>query len=143
MWAHYSSKHTGVCLEFDRNSLPFDQAVKVIYCATYPAIDVTEEHSTQDENIFSSKSKAWEYENEYRLISGEASTPPPNLPIITNNGIFQLPEGALKSVIVGCLATESTIDAVKKMIADSGYPIQLKYAKRLDNEYKLEIRDSK
>src|ERR1700730_10178787 len=72
MWAHYAAKHQGVCLEFEvRNDL-FYHGFEVQYSVDYPRHRMTG-FSGLDEHIapLLTKSAAWSYENEFRLISDE------------------------------------------------------------------------
>jgi hypothetical protein len=50
-----------------------------------------------------------------------------------------LPEGSPKAVIVGCLAADSTITAIKRLIDEAASSIELKRAIRAADQYKLEI----
>jgi hypothetical protein len=68
MWAHYSSSHTGICLEFDARRAPFSAANKVKYVSAYPAYDVLA--SDNYVSLFT-KSADWSYEAEWRLIAEE------------------------------------------------------------------------
>jgi hypothetical protein len=68
MWAHYSSSHTGLCLELDATIAPFGAADRVKYVTTYPAYD-----PLADDNYVSlhTKSADWSYEAEWRLVVEE------------------------------------------------------------------------
>ena len=142
MWAHYAASHHGVCLEFTSRSSLFFQALKVRYVREYPVFDMAEEDNTLELMVLLTKSKAWEYEDEYRLIAMEkacatAGAPAPRL--ASDNGLIELPDGSLKSVIMGHLADTATIDAVKAVINQAPYPIALKRVVKVPNEYKLRI----
>lgn len=144
MWAHYAAKHNGICLEFTSRSPLFFQALRVRYLKYCPIFDMVEENDTTALMVLLTKSSAWKYEDEYRLIALErtcvaSSTPAPRL--ITNNGLHELPDGSLKSVIVGCLADPSTVDAVRAIIREATYPIALKRVVKIPNEYKLLVTD--
>lgn len=70
MWSHYSGSHSGFCVGFDKFLL-FEQCQggisKITYQEEIPFIELYEEvHSLFDKLIFT-KSKTWEYENEFRL----------------------------------------------------------------------------
>lgn len=120
MWSHYSSKHSGICLEFNlnHNNFPYemqhkrvlnevkfkqqvsewetktlifwDNLKKVKYEEMQPCINFyhfapvfqnehdcdllglskswTHKYAFELENLFSTKTKSWEYENEWRAI---------------------------------------------------------------------------
>jgi hypothetical protein len=68
MWSHYGDSHTGICIEFDASIWPINGARKVKYQEKYPEIaypPVEDERNMQAALI---KSKAWEYEEEFRHI---------------------------------------------------------------------------
>lgn len=78
MWAYYGQKYTGFCLEFDTTrSNFFCLARKVTYDKNLPVLDIQTiiENTDTDEivtKLFSTKSKSWEYESEWRLFHEEA-----------------------------------------------------------------------
>ena len=59
------------------------------------------------------KAKAWEYEEEYRLIAQEEAEALNRESLITRNNLLLLPDGALTSIIVGCVAPEAMREAVR------------------------------
>lgn len=68
MWSHYGAAHTGICIEFDASIWPINGARKVKYQRNYPQIvypPVEDERNMQAALI---KSRAWEYEEEFRHI---------------------------------------------------------------------------
>lgn len=77
MWSHYASAHKGMCLEFKRNNntaLADDKKTKPMsYNNNYPSIQATSILSKKDTlsnkiRILHTKSKDWEYEQEWRHI---------------------------------------------------------------------------
>jgi hypothetical protein len=85
------------------------------------------------------KSASWAYEDEYRLISQEMATATNHDTIISASGVATVPADALTSIIVGCLASDKTIAAVKSIIPASGKPIRLQKAVRAPDQYALNI----
>lgn len=78
MWAHYANSHKGFCIEYDldkmlQSSYPdFDirNKITVIYQPNMPTIvkeDFNDIFGIQ-KKVFGTKSLAWEYENEIRLV---------------------------------------------------------------------------
>jgi hypothetical protein len=69
LWSHYSNNHKGFCLGFNANLLSFEKTKKrdVEYpCDNkYPIIEPREENL---ETKFFTKSRVWEYEEEYRIV---------------------------------------------------------------------------
>lgn len=112
MWSHYADKHNGICLKFDakklRNSLGLKEGkptsiLKVIYDEEYPK--KTDDLQLKVKKFFSYKHKDWNYEEEYRLIRGEA----------INENISFSPE-ALIGVIFGCKTSIEVKDELTKIV---------------------------
>lgn len=139
MWAHYANKHQGICLEFTSRCSLFSEARKVIYRKFYPKYDVMGGNEEECLAALLTKSKAWRYEKEYRLIAREKSHAVPDT-LTSENGLVPLPDGSLQAVIVGCLARPETVEAIKEIIREAPYPIALKRAEKARTEYKLVIR---
>jgi hypothetical protein len=110
MWAHYGDHHKGVVIEFDETHPFFNRQKgpqddlrrfrRVNYTDTRPSIFLSRSDAVE---LFYSKSKEWEYEREWRLISplSDATTRTENtegLPIY----LFQLPSSAVRTVLFGC-----------------------------------------
>lgn len=139
MWAHYSNKHQGICLEFDAGNELFSQAIKLSYQEDYPLFDLTNE--TEDDHLMplTTKSAAWNHEDEYRLIAQEEGAATPDDILMTRSNYIELPDGALTAIIVGCMAPDSTLKAIKKLIEQSTCSVKLKQAVRARDQYKLSI----
>jgi hypothetical protein len=140
MWAHYAQKHQGVCLEFSVANELFCSAFPVQYALTYPRFSMTD-HAGPEQQIapLLSKSSAWNYEDEFRLISDENGDPKDT--IVTTAGKKDIPSKSLTAVILGCLAPDSTKRSIIQMIAESRHRPALKRAVRIRNQYKLMIAD--
>jgi hypothetical protein len=140
MWAHYAQKHQGVCLEFSVANELFCSAFPVHYAVDYPRFFMTD-HAGPDEHIapLLSKSSAWAYEDEFRLISDEKGDPRDT--IVTTAGKREIPAKSLTAVIFGCLASDSTKQSIVQMIAESRHSPALKSAVQMRNQYKLMIAD--
>jgi Protein of unknown function (DUF2971) len=143
MWAHYAASHTGVCLQFKTRDHLFFQALRVNYLRYYPVIDVADESDEGNlRTIMLTKSRAWKYEEEYRLIAQErAYASGAEAPLITDDSFLRLPDGSLQAIIVGCLAEQATVDAVRGVIGEASYPIALKRVVKLPNRYQLLVTD--
>ncbi len=139
MWAHYSNKHQEICLEFDAGNELFSQALKLSYQVDYPLFDLTAE--TEDENLMplTTKSAAWSHEDEYYLIAQEEGAATPDDTLMTQSNYIELPDGALTAIITGCLAPNSTLNAIKKLIEQSTCSVKLNRAVRACEQYKLSI----
>lgn len=79
LWAHYSCNHTGFCIEYDLNRLSefIDRdchRIPVTYAASPPAICLSDVAKPQEviTKMFGVKSRAWNYEDELRLVTSHA-----------------------------------------------------------------------
>jgi hypothetical protein len=132
LWGHYADHHRGVCLEFDVQTEDICSATEVIYSATYPTFFLDDD---TDLSPFFTKSSDWAYEEEYRLVAQEADRALGSGTLMTRDGMYQFPEGALVSVMVG----SSAADATKREIEDlaRGTGILLRTATRVPHRYEL------
>lgn len=124
MWAHYTDSHKGVCLEFDEDILVKIEKswlVKIKYSDDFPIVSQTKDI----EKALLTKSKCWEYENEFRLLSNK-------------QGLVRFPIEALRSVIFGAKASESEVNRLIKLVNQSGYKnIVFKKARIDEKKYQL------
>lgn len=78
MWAHYSDKYQGFCLEFDTRAELFEKAKKVKYVDEMPKLNALSVFADGERgevlDLFCTKSTAWRYEREWRCIHSEAGT---------------------------------------------------------------------
>jgi hypothetical protein len=139
MWSHYADNHRGICLEFSvADNLLFRTAAEVVYREEYPRwvpCDINDKPGLVMELILT-KSRDWSYEEEYRLVSVQASA-------LTNfqqlhGDFFRLPKGALKAVIMGCEADHKNIGS---FIREYAPDLPIKKAVRSPNLYTLSIVD--
>ena len=142
MWSHYGDKHQGVCLEFSVKNSLFCGALKIQYIKKYPIFKLYEQNKFENIKPLISKSIIWRYENEFRLITSELPYTFPNTPS-SENGFVSLPNNALKSVILGCQMTDANKDIVRSLILNSGFNVELKEARIIQNRYELEIHHLK
>ena len=63
-------------------------------------------------------------------------------PVITKDSFLMLPENALPSIIIGCVASDATRAAVREIVATSGRDIRVKQAVRVPNHYSLTVADA-
>jgi hypothetical protein len=71
MWSYYTESHAGVCVHFDATIAPFGTAMRVLYRDEYPVLPlplagVPARYVIQQSLLI--KARAWEHEQEYRLI---------------------------------------------------------------------------
>jgi hypothetical protein len=134
MWGHYADHHRGVCLEFNAKT-DFGSAIQVNYSAGYPQFSLDD---GGDLSPFHSKSADWCYEEEYRLIAQEHGHELGTGTLMTHDdGLFDLRQGVLVSVIVGACACEATLRDITDMAKASG--ILVRKATRVHHRYELTI----
>ncbi len=109
MWAHYSSSHTGVCLEFEvsTHELFFGRAQPVIYSNTRPKFNP---RGTEEENVegaLLTKSIEWAYEREWRIID--------HLVGVAN---FPFDSSLLKGIIFGARVSDSDRTQIKEWVSN-------------------------
>jgi hypothetical protein len=140
MWSHYAASHTGICLEFNCRNIIFGTAIRVEYIGKYPAFDLSD---NEDDTIllpWLTKSDAWSYEDEFRVIAQEKSTHPPEGVLATYGGVLKLPTRVLESVILGCSVTPAAAAHVQRLIQRQIFPpIALKRMTRHPDRYELSI----
>lgn len=120
MWAHYANEHKGFVIELDKSHLFFNQhkkyknflgqLLKVNYSKTRPSHEFSELDTVK---IFLTKSKEWEYEEEYRMF----------LPLINadNNSkkelfLYTIPSDAIKSIYCGWNMSEENKNLIFNIV---------------------------
>ncbi len=139
MWAHYAAKHSGICLEFSTQNETFGGALRVSYREDYPLLDLTSHEYSDNLATLLTKSAAWWYEREYRLIAQEKSRADGFETLLADANLIQMPEGALTAVIAGCLAPDSVVGIIRDMVSKSGQSVNIKRAVRARDMYKIVI----
>ena len=138
MWAHYTDAHQGVCLEFDARTAPFTRqsaATKVEYREVYPAYDVV----TVGYEPLVTKSADWSYEAEWRVIAEERAFALNNETLKTDDSFLIMPQGALKSVTIGCLANKSRRQLIARIVEDHAPGVAIRQAAPATDRYELWI----
>lgn len=75
LWAHYADSHKGVCIGFDAKKLEEISGYKILHVCPHnkrPEVEFSNNGSHYEEYIvkmLTTKSSAWEYEHEYRMIA--------------------------------------------------------------------------
>lgn len=80
LWAHYANSHKGFCIEYDLNKLidnyskEYDirNVINVQYQDERPEVTEVDDTFTVQKKVFGTKSLAWKYENEIRLVFNTA-----------------------------------------------------------------------
>jgi hypothetical protein len=163
MWSHYTNNHTGFVLGFDETD-PFFRSPRygksddigsprrIKYCVDRPRfdplIDLSTIESITDEaamrwmdKMFFTKSEAWSYEEEWRMIKGlnEATR------VIENPDgdiyLFSIPPSCLKSVVLGeRMPAEKRKTLVEFLMTDARYShVKLFEAKSSTSNFAITI----
>lgn len=136
MWSHYAKSHTGVCIEFDAQVFPLKHADSVRYESQYPVYDL----ATTNEQPLLTKAVDWAYEREWRLVAEERQAPhtwPETINV--DNGFLELPLGAVKSVTIGCLASQEARTEISDMVDNFSPDVVVRQAVLSADRYELVI----
>ncbi|MEJ4087228.1 DUF2971 domain-containing protein [Galbibacter orientalis] len=115
LWAHYAYSHFGFCIEFDLEILKGGYRNKLLsfdvkYKNEPPEINIGD-ISSRAKEIFNKlvgfKSKRWEYEEEYRIITDFS-------------GEYFYPPNAVKSIYFGVRTTEKNKEKIKEVLRGRG-----------------------
>ncbi|MCK4394346.1 DUF2971 domain-containing protein [Candidatus Bipolaricaulota bacterium] len=133
MWGYYADCHSGVCIGFRRSSsnhLGSSATRKVSYTDDFPYIsyyDMFERPGHLSTTVMSTKSLAWEHEQEWRVI-------------VTNGDILHDLPGEVDCVLFGLRTPESFKLEVAKAIAGKE-PIALRQAIKASRQFRIEFAD--
>lgn len=105
LWAHYAQKHKGCCVKLDLMADPelFKAIRKVEYDDRYPVCNYIHNPEASLDVLFH-KSKVWEYECEYRVVSFEQA------------GVLSVSPAAIRAVYLGCRIGEEDRETIIKAI---------------------------
>ncbi|NOX47778.1 MAG: DUF2971 domain-containing protein [Chlorobi bacterium] len=94
MWSHYGNKHTGYCIGFDKcilNDIVQGVLSPVTYDLRIPKLRLFESIGNFHKKQLATKYKIWDYEEEYRIVKGDAS-----------KQVIKYPKEMIKRVYLGC-----------------------------------------
>jgi hypothetical protein len=135
MWSHYGESHKGICLQFNARVPSIAEVLyKVKYEKELPRVALTKDDAVAAETALLTKSSAWSYEEERRIIANNEGYEGRGL-AVTKRGYLDISDGALSGVIVGCLCPgdQEIIDMVKRHQPH----ISVRKAARLPHRYGL------
>lgn len=128
MWAHYGKGHRGLCLRFESGG-PFVSAVKVEYLRDYPTISFF--NSTWNDRTraaFLTKSEAWSYEDEFRIIQAvDGSRIPAKY--------LRFEPKLLTGIILGCEATDELESRVRDLCHQRRSDLAIIRARRAEGRF--------
>jgi hypothetical protein len=117
MWSHYGGHGKGFCLEFDTAFEPFENLRMVSYTNEMPQIDIVpilcDNNHEQVEQLYCTKAKDWEYEQEWRCIHQKAGTPY-HYPTEALTGIYFGADIEFSSLEIICLILKGQNEKIKK-----------------------------
>ncbi len=140
MWAHYADSHQGFCAGFDtRRFLAFFDAAfwrgaplslyPVVYRDKYPELDP---FTMSDEELMLTKlltkSRAWQYENEYRILCANR----PDFPL-------DIPLNIISTVILGARCGSPNRERVISVLKNRKGDVSLDVVRPADDRYGLEF----
>ncbi len=147
MWSHYGDFHRGMVLEFDashaffnRRRGPDDEFYhlrQVVYSRRRPKVNLL---CTEFAELFLTKSLAWEYEAEWRMMSPIQDCKEVSPMMHVQN----FPPECLRTVIFGANSSREFRDEVRKTIDhDPEFShVHLLFAKLQSQEYALEFSET-
>lgn len=140
MWAHYAESHKGFAIEFDSTHEYFNRrrsnVDECFHLRKVMYVDRTDELVTFDnmdaDSFFISKSSAWSYESEWRMLVPLASADK-KIQAEEDIFLFNIPLSAITSVIIGAKSSvhfhselKKTLDGthiiIKKAQLTNGHP---------------------
>jgi hypothetical protein len=108
MFSHYADQHKGICLEFDITDENLVAMKKIQYQEHFNTIKYSLDRDllrNEIMNICTTKSKVWEYEQEYRQL-------------FTNKHFHADYPGKLTGIIFGCKTSKNDIELVISVLKE-------------------------
>ena len=131
MWAHYATKHTGFCIEFEASDeTPFFGAAQpVSYRSDYPRVDFFKAPpAEQVDPIFLTKSPDWCYEREWRIIDHTR-----------DRGLRDYPEELMTGVIFGMQMSDKDKQSVVSWLQSRKQMPKLYQETRNSDKFMVEV----
>lgn len=136
MWSHYSESHKGICVQYEfedifmNNVEDEENGINIILPMQYSdKVPIIKEYGKEAiKPIYFTKSEEWSYEKEWRVLIN-------NKEIIDNKGLSFIKMPKPRSIILGCKASEDTINKAKEICKKRS--IELYHMKRFNFEFKL------
>ncbi|MBR5843053.1 MAG: DUF2971 domain-containing protein [Bacteroidaceae bacterium] len=128
LWAHYANSHKGFCIEYDLDKLDtcitsiIDYRIDVEYQENKPTISSDDSIEVKIKKAFSTKSLAWAYENEFRLI-------------FSLSGVKKISFDAIRAIYFGLNMPLAERNAIVNGLKDKG--IEFYQIERVGKDYKL------
>lgn len=138
-WSHYTDSYKGFCVEYDSAVLPISYAFKVQYNDEYPEANYPTPPNVLAFKPALIKSRAWEYEEEYRIIFvPEAELQP------RNDGTSLLLNGKeMKNVYLGVNMADDNKQTLVEMIETGPFSPDIWDVSLSKSSFKLEFNARK
>jgi hypothetical protein len=122
MWSHYAVNHTGFCIEYDFSDCYNPPLYPICYTDTMPQIpwDCMQEPEKERNivlveriiNGFLTKDIAWEYENEWRILTPQAN----------KTQAYQMPQ--ISCIYLGMAISQENRKEIIKIAKAKGIPVK-------------------
>jgi len=133
MWSHYSDSHKGYCIGFDHKMLLSISGSlgSVIYSNSFPKLSLFPKSEALDFlKLLRTKSKEWEYEEEYRIVLRGKS-----------RKTIHFTDECIREVILGCNMSEINKNDIIKIVQKKNSSIRIFETKISLKKYELEITE--
>jgi hypothetical protein len=132
MWAHYASKHEGICIRLNTSVESWiSQARQVQYVRRYPSLNYLNlDEGELFTRLILSKAEEWKYEKEWRYFF---SDPP-------LNRIQSFPPKVLDAIVFGTRMKASRKAQLAKMMSRLHPHVELLESQTAKDQFKLEFR---
>lgn len=150
LWAHYAKHHKGICIGFHSNIGIFRLAHKINYEEKMPILLRPQDTPQQMlDKTFLTKSKCWEYENEWRIIKPKQTQYEKDVTFSKNlelkrlmldcngPGIYKFAKDSIESVTIGMRTPKQDEDFVKETMKNLGNHVPLYKVEALGMTYEL------
>jgi hypothetical protein len=129
MWSHYGGSYQGFCLEFRTSFEPFSKVRPVKYVESRPRINLCEFVTGQSQEIvdhlYCTKSAAWAYEREWRLLHHNAGT------------LYCYEADALKAIYFGPNMDSQTKEILCLILAGQNPNVEFWHVNRVIDRFEL------
>ncbi|WP_052767513.1 DUF2971 domain-containing protein [Brachyspira hyodysenteriae] len=143
MWSHYADKHKGICIEYDISQLQNNNnnfiLKKIDYNSSMLLFDLKNEILLDNDksvksiiDLFTVKSKEWEYEDEYRILFYDEENKNPN------GTLINLP---IKSICFGVQTSKEDKELVYNIVKSINEK-RLNYNNDIIKLYQAELDDN-
>ncbi len=133
MWAHYSGKYKGYCLEFSTQFAPFSNAKQVEYHKEIPETSVApfllDQQLDKAVDFFCVKPQSWAYEREWRVFHQHAGTR------------YHYEANALTGVYFGPEISDEALEIICLILRGQNSSVKFWSSRRSKTEFKVEFEE--